>query len=96
MRNTALKLHEIRPGTRDAKHTDMLTRTLLRILLAAIALSAGTGCVAVQPWERGKLSNEVMKATPDPQELKMDAHVHEYREGSIGGAGVSGGGCGCN
>lgn len=73
-----------------------MTRTLATALLAAIALTAGTGCVAVQPWERGKLSNEVMKAAPDKEEMKLDGHVHEYREGSIGGAGVSGGGCGCN
>ena len=74
----------------------MLTRTILRLVLISAALSFGTGCVAVQPWERGKLSSAVMKTTPDPQELKTDGHVHEYREGSIGGAGVSGGGCGCN
>ncbi len=74
----------------------MSTRPILRLVLVVAALGAGSGCVAVQPWERGKLSSAVMAATPDAQELKLDSHVHEYREGSIGGAGVSGGGCGCN
>jgi hypothetical protein len=75
---------------------DITARRVARVLFVLTALGAGSGCVAVQPWERGKLASEVMAASPDPQELKLDGHVHEYREGSIGGAGVSGGGCGCN
>jgi hypothetical protein len=27
---------------------------------------------------------------------KLDEHVKEYREGSVGGSGSGGGGCGCN
>lgn len=64
--------------------------------LALVVMLGSTGCVAVKPWERGKLSTRVMATNPDPGELKTDGHVQEYREGSIGGAGVSGGGCGCN
>jgi hypothetical protein len=37
-----------------------------------------------------------MNPEPDAAEKKLDGHVHEYREGSIGGSGVGGGGCGCN
>jgi len=35
-------------------------------------------------------------AQDDASERKLDGHVEEYREGSIGGDGVGGGGCGCN
>ena len=83
-------------GMAPAITEDMTTSSLLRVLLLVTAASAATGCVAVEPWNRAKLSSTVMDANPDPQELKTDGHVHEYREGSIGGAGVSGGGCGCN
>ena len=72
-----------------------MKRALQWIVILA-AISSATGCVAVQPWERGKLSSAVMNPNPDLLELKTDGHVHEYREGSIGGSGVSGGGCGCN
>ncbi len=68
---------------------------MVRLAVLFLATMA-TGCVAVQPWERAQLASRVMEPTPDPLELKTDGHVHEYREGSIGGSGVRGGGCGCN
>jgi hypothetical protein len=66
---------------------------LLLALGAAVVLG---GCVRVKVYERSLMSTRVMRLDPDPTETKMDGHVSEYREGSIGGAGVSGGGCGCN
>jgi uncharacterized protein DUF4266 len=68
----------------------------MRHRLALVILLAQSGCAAVAPYERGILGSRVMQASADPAEAKLDAHVHEYREGSIGGAGVNGGGCGCN
>ncbi len=50
----------------------------------------------VKPYQRELLSGRLLQLDPDSLERKLDNHVLEYREGSIGGAGVGGGGCGCN
>jgi len=65
-----------------------MTRLLLLLGLA--------GCVRVAAHEREYLARPAMDPQADPLEDKLDTHVHEYREGSMGGTGVGGGGCGCN
>jgi hypothetical protein len=65
------------------------------LLLIAVAI-AGSSCVRVRPHERQDLARRAMDPAGDPAERKLDGHVEEYREGSIGGAGAGGGGCGCN
>ncbi len=75
----------------STNNTPMFIKLLSLVLLVAV----GNGCAAVKPYERSILASGVMTAD-DPMESKLDGHVNEYREGSIGGTGVSGGGCGCN
>ena len=66
-------------------------------VLAAIALAVAlTGCARVKPYQREVHARRSMRADGQRVERKLDSHVQEYREGSIGGAGVGGGGCGCN
>jgi hypothetical protein len=67
---------------------------MIAAALAALLLSPG--CATVQPWQRETLSRPCMKPAPDPGGQSFATHVHENREGSVGGNGVSGGGCGCN
>jgi len=58
-----------------------------------------TGCATlerVQPWEREVLADPIMQLEPDPQEAALDEHIFSTREGSAGGYGAAGGGCGCN
>jgi uncharacterized protein (TIGR03382 family) len=69
------------------------TKTLLAAL---IALATAAGCVHVRPRERETLARRNMKFAPDPTEDELDLHMQEAREGSSGGYGSSGGGCGCN
>lgn len=71
-------------------------RQLLVALLAAAVATGAAGCARVKPWQREHHSRRAMQPQSDPGEAKLDAHVTEYREGSIGGVGVGGGGCGCN
>jgi hypothetical protein len=74
------------------------TRLLLaRALFAAIA-AASSGCAAmkVEPWDRDLLAEKKMSFTPAPLESAIDDHVYFSKEGSTGGQGVGGGGCGCN
>ena len=55
----------------------------------------GTGCVTVQAWERGRLADPQMKFDDNASLAAYQAHWQEAREGSAGGSGVQGGGCGC-
>jgi hypothetical protein len=66
-------------------------------LACFLAVSAGLfGCAAVAPYERGLLAKRKMQMDPDPESVLLEQHVYEYREGTSGGYGTVGGGCGCN
>ena len=69
---------------------------LARLLLVTLLVTGALGCVRVQPWERETLAGRTMQTASDGAEERIDAHVEEYREGSIGDSSVGGGGCGCN
>lgn len=72
-------------------------RLLARALFAALAvLSSGCAAMKVQPWDRDLLAKKEMSFTPAPLETAIDDHVYFSKEGSTGGQGVGGGGCGCN
>lgn len=66
------------------------------LLLAALGLA---GC-SIQPWvkpyERERLADPIMQLSRESLSAKHNEHVREVREGSRGGNGVQGGGCGCN
>lgn len=71
----------------------------LKLLLAILLAMLLTGCATlerVQPWEREVLADPIMQLEPDPQEAALDEHILSTREGSAGGYGAAGGGCGCN
>jgi hypothetical protein len=68
-----------------------------RRLVAGLALAAAaSACVHVRPRQRETLAHRNMTFAPDPAEDELDLHMQESREGSSGGYGSSGGGCGCN
>jgi hypothetical protein len=66
-------------------------------LIAALALASfATGCVAVPATRRGTLSKRCMQFQEDGDELVLENHLIDSREGSSGARGARGGGCGCN
>ena len=68
----------------------------LSVVVAGILLSAAiSGCVTVQPWQRGRLADPCMIFDADAAQLAYTAHWQEAREASAGGFGVQSGGCGC-
>jgi uncharacterized protein (TIGR03382 family) len=67
-----------------------------RKVAALTLVVAMTGCAHVRPRQREILAKRAMKFSPDPAEDELDLHMQESREGSEGGYGSSGGGCGCN
>ena len=74
----------------------VLVLTLRRRAVTVLAIAALGGCVHVRPRQRETLAKRNMKFSPDPAEDELDLHMQEAREGSSGGYGSSGGGCGCN
>jgi hypothetical protein len=80
-----------------------LTTTLLTVLrigtrigALAVVLAALASCVTVKPQQRAVLADPIMRFDGDPQAAAQLRHAIDNREGSYGGSGVSGGGCGCN
>ncbi|HZS36102.1 MAG TPA: DUF4266 domain-containing protein [Polyangia bacterium] len=72
-------------------------RILIATLLAAMSMGlAGCGRYAVRPDEKEYLADRIMQPDYDATESALDQHVLSNREGSAGGSGASGGGCGCN
>jgi hypothetical protein len=69
-------------------------RMRVAFALAVVAGLAATGCATVQPWQRGLLADSCMVFDADSVTSYM-THWQEAREGSMGGFGVQGGGCGC-
>jgi hypothetical protein len=57
-----------------------------------------TGCTSnIKSWEKGILAKDNMQlGGGDAQVTKVNEHVLTSKEGSFGGGGIGGGGCGCN
>ncbi len=68
------------------------------ILLAPLLVSACGGGIQpwVKPYERDRLADPIMAWDRDALSAGFLDHVYESREGSRGGTGSAGGGCGCN
>jgi hypothetical protein len=62
------------------------------ILLIMMLIS---GCAVVQPWERERLADPNMMFDENPIQKGIKEHYINIREGSEGGTGSQGGGCGC-
>jgi Domain of unknown function (DUF4266) len=67
-----------------------------KALILGVFAIACTSCVTVRPQERAVLADPTMQFEGDKQASTPIVHAIENREGSYGGSGVSGGGCGCN
>jgi hypothetical protein len=66
---------------------------LLIFLFLSLSLA---GCATVAPQQRAILADPTMQLDGDGKHEAPLRHAIENREGSMGGTGVSGGGCGCN
>jgi hypothetical protein len=71
-----------------------MKRALALALLVAAA--AGSGCARVKPYQREELSLRAMQPGGERAEDRFRSHWQTAREGSEGGFGAAGGGCGCN
>ena len=64
--------------------------------LALVILAASTGCATVAPQQRAILADPTMQFEAEAKHEAALRHAIDNREGSMGGTGVAGGGCGCN
>ncbi len=76
---------------------DMITR-LFRLVVAAGVAAALSGCASmgVKPWDRDLLARRSMAPVTHPNLTGFEQHIYFSKEGSSGGSGSAGGGCGCN
>lgn len=65
-------------------------------LLALIAVAGIQGCAHVKPWEREVLARDDMQLDANALDAAFDDHIYFSKEGTSGGRGFGGGGCGCN
>jgi hypothetical protein len=65
-------------------------------LRVSFVLAALSGCATVRPEEREFLADPAMTFGAEAAAQGQEEHVLGNREGSYGGGGVTGGGCGCN
>jgi hypothetical protein len=71
-------------------------RTLATFLGLSLALPLLGGCATVAPEQRAILADPSMQFDAEGKHEGPLRHALENREGSMGGTGVQGGGCGCN
>lgn len=73
-----------------------MMRRLLLVVAVAVLASGCESMPKVQPWQKGNLAKPEMAFDPDVLEVRFADHTYFSKEGASGGAGVGGGGCGCN
>jgi len=65
-------------------------------LLLACVLAGGCESLGVEAWQREILSRPEMQFSENDMDLLLDDHFYFSKEGTSGGRGFAGGGCGCN
>ena len=66
------------------------------VLTLACAALSGCSSLGVKPWEREVLARDDMQLDANPLDTSLDDHIYFSKEGTSGGRGFGGGGCGCN
>lgn len=62
----------------------------------ALCLGACASYAPPQAWEKQYLAKPAMQFDADKLDARNIQHIYFSKEGSAGGYGVGGGGCGCN
>ena len=75
---------------------DVRTKLSAALLLAGSTMLGGCASLGVEAWEREILARPEMTFDNDDLGLELDDHFYFSKEGTSGGRGFAGGGCGCN
>jgi hypothetical protein len=65
-------------------------------LVVCIVIFSSCSLQPIQPWDRDILAQKKMRPAVSTVENYIDEHIYFSKEGSSGGQGIGGGGCGCN
>jgi hypothetical protein len=71
-------------------------RSLARLACLVGLVTGSSACVTVRPQQRAALADPIMQFDGEARAEALRTHAIDNREGSQGGTGVAGGGCGCN
>jgi hypothetical protein len=74
----------------------MKVLSIVKPILVVVLAAGIAGCANVQPWEREVLAREDMQLDANALDAAFDDHIYFSKEGTSGGRGFGGGGCGCN
>jgi len=68
------------------------------LILALLILTCLSACSIepVRPWQKQDLARPEMQFNATSTQPAFEQHFYFSKEGSSGGKGFSGGGCGCN
>ncbi len=72
---------------------------MMKIAFSMLLILLVSGCSVkdVKPWEKETLAKDTMQNNAgNALFTKFENHIYFSKEGSKGGGGVAGGGCGCN
>lgn len=78
------------------RHTMRAFAFLVRLVTLSTLGVLAAGCATVAPQQRAILADPTMQFDAESKHEAGLRHAIENREGSMGGNGVAGGGCGCN
>jgi hypothetical protein len=70
-------------------------RQAMAVLIVLLTASAVGGCATVKAFDRDRLADPIMERQDHFAKQTLEQKFFSSREGSIGGAGGIGGGCGC-
>ena len=79
-----------------ANYSKFTCRFPLAIAFLFSILLVCSGCETVSPWERGNLAKPQMAPYQQGFDLAALRHAYMSKQSATGGAGLGGGGCGCN
>ena len=65
------------------------------VIIILLAMTAGSSCQTVKPYQRSYLNDSAMKMGLSKVE-GFESYALMIREGASGAGGKNGGGCGCN
>lgn len=80
----------------SSRRLSSTARALFGLVLAALVVASAAGCAPVRPDEKEYLAQPAMTFGAEGPSAGQEEHVLANREGSFGGGGATGGGCGCN
>ncbi len=73
-----------------------MKKLMLIGVLAILPVFSGCSSLGVEAWDRDLLAKDEMLIGGDGLDASLDDHIYFSKEGTSGGRGFAGGGCGCN